>query len=79
MNTFYYPTLDLEATGSRIRQLRKANNLSVNDVCMALNVSAQALGKWQKGDCLPSIDNLYALSRLFQTQIDDILIAHNER
>jgi len=69
----------MEATGNRIRQLRKERNLSVNDVCEALNVSAQALGKWQQGKCLPSIDNLLALSRLFQTQIDDIIVEHNER
>ena len=79
MTTFYYPTLDMEATGGRIRQLRKEKNLSVNAVCEALNVSAQALGKWQKGVCLPSIDNLYALSRLLQTRIEDILVENCER
>lgn len=35
--------------------------------------SVQAIYKWQRGDSLPTVDNLYALSALFQTSVDDIL------
>ena len=34
----------------------------------------QAIYKWQWGQCLPSIDNLFALSKLFNTSIDEILV-----
>lgn len=40
--------------------------------------SEQAVYKWQRGDSLPTVDNLYALSRLFGTSVDDILRGSRE-
>lgn len=40
--------------------------------------SDQAVYKWQRGDSLPTVDNLYALSRLFGTSVDDILRGSRE-
>ena len=34
----------------------------------------QAIYKWQRGDALPTVDNLVALAAVFEVQIDDILI-----
>jgi hypothetical protein len=34
----------------------------------------QAIYKWQHGDCLPTIDNLVALSAIFEVTIESILI-----
>lgn len=41
--------------------------------------SEQAVYKWQRGDSLPTVDNLYALSRLFGTSVDNILRGNKER
>ena len=41
--------------------------------------SDQAVYKWQRGDSLPTVDNLYALSRLFSTSVDDILRGSREK
>ena len=41
--------------------------------------STQAVYKWQRGESLPTVDNLYALSRLLHTPVDDILIGEKER
>ncbi len=79
MTAFNYPVLDPAATGDRIHELRKANNLRISDVCDALDVSAQAYSKWHKGECLPSVDNLFALSALFHVRVDDILVGSEER
>ena len=69
-----YPVLDAKATGARIRELRKEKKLKVEDVSRFMGFeSAQAIYKWQRGDSLPTVDNLYALSKLFETSIDDIL------
>ena len=39
-----------------------------------INLSdTQAIYKWQRGATLPSIENLLALSRLFNTTIEDII------
>lgn len=69
-----YPVLDTVAIGARIRELRKLNALTVEQVRDFLGLeSTQAIYKWQRGDSMPTIDNLYALSFLFQTSVDDIL------
>ena len=75
-----YPVLDARATGARIKELRKARHLTVEDVAGFMGFeSEQAVYKWQRGDSLPTVDNLYALSRLLGTTVDDILVGSIER
>ena len=74
-----YPTIDMAATGNRIRTLRKENHIKVDDIVSFMGFeSQQAVYKWQRGESLPTVDNLYALSRLFGTTIDDILVGDEE-
>ena len=74
-----YPVLDAKATGARIKELRKTHNLKVGDVAKYMGFeSEQAIYKWQRGESLPTVDNLYALSVLFETSIDDILRGDKE-
>lgn len=74
-----YPVLDVVATGARIRELRVQHNLKVDDIRQFMGFeSEQAIYKWQRGESLPSVDNLYALSYLFNTSIDNILIGSKE-
>ena len=66
-------------TGLRIRELRKQKYLKVSDVADFMGfVSEQAIYKWQRGDSLPTVDNLYALSQLFETSIDNIIKGDKE-
>lgn len=75
-----YPVLDTKAIGARIKALRKAHHLKVEDIANFMGFeSDQAVYKWQRGDSLPTVDNLYALSRLFETSVDDILIGNREK
>ena len=75
-----YPVLDTKATGARIRALRKARHLKVDVGARFMGCeSEQAVYKWQRGDSLPTVDNLYALSRLFGTSVDNILRGNKER
>ncbi len=76
---FEYPVIDTVAVGMRIRDLRKENKLTVEDIssCMGFE-SVQAVYKWQRGDSLPTVDNLFALSKLFGTSIEYILEGGNE-
>ncbi len=69
-----YPVIDLKATGSRIKELRKERHLTVSEVAEFMGFeSLQAVYKWQRGDSLPTVDNLYALCQLFGTTTEDIL------
>ena len=72
MNEF--PTVNLKATGENIIRLRKAKGLSVKQIQDFFGFEQpKAIYKWQRGECLPSVDNLFALSRLLGTSIDTIL------
>lgn len=74
-----YPILNLKETGKRIKELCMKNRLSVGDVTRYLgDISEQSVYKWQRGETLPTIDNLYALSKLFHTTVDDILRGDRE-
>ncbi len=69
-----YPVVDAKATGRRIRELREKKKMTVSEVRTFMGFeSDQAVYKWQRGDSLPTVDNLYALSVLFETSIDNII------
>lgn len=69
------PSLNLVATGRRIAELREARGFSVRDLQDYFGFDApQAIYKWQKGQSLPSVDNLYALSVLLEVPMEQILV-----
>ena len=72
---YIYPVINLEKTGQKIKKLRIDNNLSVKDLQNLLGFeSPQAIYKWQWGDSLPTIDNLVVLAKIFNVQINDLLV-----
>jgi transcriptional regulator with XRE-family HTH domain len=74
-----FPCIDMLATGANIKNIRIAGGFTVRDLQKYFGFDQpQAIYKWQWGECLPSIDNLYALSKLFQVPIDKILVGSNE-
>lgn len=74
-----YPILDLQATGNRIKKIRSEKQISVTDICRYMGFeNPQAVYKWQRGEALPTVDNLFALSRLFETSIENILCEREE-
>lgn len=70
-----YPTIDMEETGKRIRQIMEQKKLSVKDVKQYLNLSSvQSIYHWLNGKSLPTVDNLYALSELLRLPMDEIIV-----
>ena len=75
MTQVLFPTIDLRATGENIIRLRKANGFTVRELQHYFGFEEpQAIYKWQQGKCLPSVDNLFALSRLFGVSMNEILV-----
>jgi transcriptional regulator with XRE-family HTH domain len=73
MNRF--PTINLVKTGNNITRLMKQNNIKVVDLQEIFGFEyPQAIYKWRRGECLPTIDNLIILSTIFKTPIDKILV-----
>lgn len=69
-----YPTINMQATGMRIQQIMRQRNLTVKDVQNYLNLSSvQSIYHWLNGKSLPTVDNLYALSELFQIPMDAMI------
>ena len=57
----------------KIKSLRKGAGLSQEEFGARLNVSRQAVTKWESGEGLPDIGNLLVLSRMFKISVDDLL------
>lgn len=56
----------------KIYKLRKENGLSQENLATKLNVSRQAVSKWESG-VIPDIDNIVNLARFFDCSIDYLL------
>lgn len=72
-----FPVIDLKATGQNIHRLRIERGLSVRDIQQWFHFDQpRAIYKWQNGETLPSVDNLYALSVLLNVSMNDILVTN---
>lgn len=65
--------IDREQVGLRIAGLRKKSGWSQALLAEKLNVSTQAVSKWETGGNLPDIELLSELAWLFDTTIDGII------
>ena len=71
----HFPVIDPVATGANIVRLRLERGLSVQDLQNFFGFEEpQSIYKWQRGQSLPSVDNLYALSVLLDVTLDEILV-----
>ncbi|WP_096437346.1 helix-turn-helix transcriptional regulator [Alteribacter populi] len=59
--------------GEQIRMLRKSESLSQEQLGEKLNVSRQAVYKWESDKGYPDIQNLITLSELFDISIDELI------
>ena len=72
---FVYPVIDMQATGTHIKELMDVRELSVQNVQDAMGLaSPQAVYRWLRGSNMPSVDNLFALSRYLNVQMDDVIV-----
>ena len=69
------PIIDMYATGQNIVRLRESAGLSVNDLQEKLKLAtSQAIYRWQRGETIPSIDNLIVLADIFGVTVDEIIV-----
>lgn len=79
LKSFQKPVIDVEATGKRIKFLRESKNLSIKDLQSLFGFEyPQAIYLWESGKTLPSVDNLFTLSKLFEIDISEILVDKNQ-
>ncbi len=72
------PVIDMVATGMNITRLRINAGLTVRDLQNIFGFSTpQAIYKWQRGDAMPTLDNMVVLATVFGVAIDDIIVVPN--
>jgi transcriptional regulator with XRE-family HTH domain len=59
--------------GQKIADLRKKNNLSQESLAEKMNVSRQAVSKWESEQSIPDIEKIVNLSELFGVTTDYLL------
>ena len=73
--SFKYPVIDMRATGAHIKELMNTREVTVQDVQEARGLaSPQAVYRWLRGSNMPSVDNLYALSRYLNVSMEDVIV-----
>ena len=59
--------------GKRIQALRKKKGISQEQLAEKLNISRQAVSKWETDESLPDTDKIILLSRIFDVTTDYLL------
>lgn len=67
--------LDIVATGHKIKLLMEERKIAIKDLSKVMNVSFQAVYRWQKEEALPTISNMFILGQLLQVDVDEMLVA----
>ena len=64
----------MAATGRNIQRLRRSAGLTVRDLQQVFGFSTpQAIYKWQRGESLPTLDNMAVLACILGVSIEDSL------
>lgn len=59
--------------GAKIKELRVAKKMSQKELAEFLNVTPQAVSKWERNKSYPDLDTLLKLSEYFQISTDKLL------
>ena len=54
----------------KLFSLRKRQGMTQAELSEAINVSRQAISKWEMGTAVPDVSNMLALSRVFHVSVD---------
>lgn len=70
-----YTKIDTHATGEKIASLLNLYGISVKELANTLGVSNQSVYKWINGHSLPTLENLFQISRILKVPMDEIVVA----
>lgn len=61
------------AFGEKLQRLRRERGLSQDQLAEMLNVSRQAVSKWERDEAVPETEKVVRISELFSVSIDSLL------
>ena len=71
----HMPVINMTATGMNIARLRKNAGMTVRDLQAIFGfANPQAIYKWQRGETMPTLDNMIVLAAVFNVTVDEILV-----
>lgn len=62
-----------ETFGQRFTRLRKEKNFTQEEIAIKLNISAQAVSKWENDISMPDISILTSIADIFDITLDELL------
>ena len=71
--------IDNRAVGKAIASLRRMRGMTQQQLATVMNVSHQAVSKWETGAALPDIQTLLELTRLFGITVEQLLCGDAEQ
>lgn len=67
---------DVNETCRKVFEIAQSKGMSDSGLAKALDVTPQAINKWRKGVCGPSMDKLVELVGVFQVTPNDLISYH---
>ena len=68
------PAIDPVKTGANIKAMTKSRNISAATLAGYFGFSSPSVVfKWFRGDTMPSLDNMYALTVILDADLRDII------
>lgn len=64
--------------GKQIKQLRRDNNLTQEQMANMLNVSRQAISNWENNKNLPDLELLILMSKVFSISLDQLILGGSD-
>lgn len=65
--------MDNKVLGNKLLALRKKKGLTQADLAKELNVTYQAVSRWENGDNIPDVDTLISISNFYNISLDKLL------
>ena len=74
------PVINKKETGLKLRKIMDEKGFSVKDIQRYLGLgSVQSVYHWLNGISMATVDNLYALSKLFQMPMDEMICGSRKK
>lgn len=74
------PEYDMRKTGENLKRLRRRCGYTADEVREYVGIgTVQAVYKWERGDCFPTLDNFFALAELYRVDPMDILVRRQQK
>ena len=65
--------MNMNIISKYLQFLRKSHNYTQDDLAKKLDISRQAVSKWETGTAIPDLEVLLKISKLYNVTINDIL------